>query len=1196
MNLLIRHRKLRPVPKQILRIVKLTVIIITALFIQVSAASKAQISIAVSNTPLSSVLSTLKKQSGYDFFYNDADIKNARLLTVKLNNVTLEEALTKCLRRQDLTYTIEDKIVVIKKKESSLMAQVADVFTAIDIRGSVLDKDGIGLPNTSVRIKGSKMATVTNAEGVFEFKNISEHAILVISYIGYQTLEIKASDDLSAIKLAIDMAKLEEVTIVSTGYRNIKQANLTGAAAVVDRKTYDQRVAVTGNFLESLEGKIPGLVYNSTTGELSIRGVSTFDAVKQPLIVLDGFPTEVDIRSINPNDITSVTVLKDAAAASIYGARASNGVIVIETKRGKSGKPVFSFRSTLAYQGKQDFGDLNLGSALEYAQLEKDYVIASGQNRTTYTNAKVPYSPVQAAVFDFKEGKISASILNQKISEIGGYDNLNAYKSLFYQRRLARQLDFDVSGGSEKNTYLIGANYVAEDHQYARTNDEKVLLNFASTHQFTPGIKFDFRGTYTNLYAKNPGNQISFNSFYPYEKLAGTSGEALPVSVGPNRNPYTGVTVANNESNIGIGLYDNLYYPYAELDANRTESRSSALRFQGRLTAKLSNWLNLELGGVYEDETVIQDRLQTEAAFAVKRLLNYKATKDATTGAPIFGDLPKGDFLGRVNARTRDYTARGQLNFNYKTPDGMHLISGIAGSEVRKLTQSSYLNTFFGYDGQSLIVKPVNFIKLANAGLPAFATLPSLNRAAFIYENYFSEGYNDTRFISFYGEGTYTYQDKYALTGSLRLDKTNLFGADPKYRNKPFYSVGALWRLNNEDFLASLDWMTNLKIRTAYGVNGNVPSSNNGPFLILNSGLNYYISPIEQYYDVLSPSNQSLRWEQTKNYNLGLDYALFNNRIYGTVDYYRKSSIDVFGQYSSDPTSGFNEYNANTASILNKGLEFSINSFNIQTSTFSWQTQITASFNTNKVTQVKTASNSDTGLPLVSVLNIQKGYPIDALFAYNYAGLNALGQPQIYGADGNKKMISTAVAQSDEVSLEDLKYMGTTTPKQAIGLNNQFSAGSFDLSFLLMYYGGYVTRVQAPDPTFVSSAGRTIEGALNYWKNAGDEQITDIPGFPTINTPGYFDAYAKTGYTYASKFVRKANHIRLRDIILTYNLKAPFVTRWGLNNMQIRAQVQNAYRFTFSGNDIDPDAIDRRNGTRSLTQKPFFSLSLYTNF
>ncbi|HEY4651318.1 MAG TPA: SusC/RagA family TonB-linked outer membrane protein, partial [Pontibacter sp.] len=1044
------HYRVINSPSDVLRIMKITAVFLLVACLQVSATAFSQkITITAKNESLDKVFREINKQSGYLFLYNNEALQQARPVTVQANGVELKEVLDACFENQPLTYTITDKTIVVKQRERSLKKPQTVQTDTITVRGQIINKETKEpLIGASVLVKGSNRGVSTDATGRFTLK-AKKGDILFVMYLGYKPQELPLSES-STVSIAMEpnSVRIDEVSVVATGYQQVEREKLTGSVASISQKQFDQRVAVTGNFLENLEGKIPGLMYNNQTGELAIRGVSTFDAVKQPLIVLNGFPTEIDIRNINPNDIISVNVLKDAAAASIYGTRASNGVIVIETKRGKAGKPTFSLRSTYGVQAKPDFSYLNYGNAASYALIERDNLLASTSTRAS-VRPGIPVSPVADVVYDFKAGLIDESTMNNRLAAIGNYDNLKQYEDLFYRTRVARQLDFDVSGGNEKNTYMLGVNYMDEDHQEVETNDKRVLLNFSSYHNFTDRINFDFRGSYSNMKQANPYNSATsyisaggfnpINNFLPYERLADENGVALPVSLGPNRNAATGITLQNNEINKGIGLYDQLYYPYRELFASTNTSETSSVRFQGRLNAEITDWLSFDIGGAYEDQPTNHNILLTEEAFAVRRLLNYKAKKDPTTGLPVFSDIPRGAFLTRVNEQTKGYTFRSQFNINHTSADRVHAISGIVGTEVRKTTTSLLRNTFFGYDGQTLIVKPVNFVELSSIKDPAFPTLPTLNRASFLYDTYFGEEYDDRRFVSFYGNGTYMLMDRYVLTGSIRFDKSNLFGTDPKYKNRPFYSIGANWNLDREEFVQGIDWISELKLRTAYGLNGNIPTSNNGPFLLLESGLNYsfYPAPSEQYYDILSPENQSIRWEETKNYNAGLDYALFNSSIYGTFDLYFKNSDDVFGAYSSDPTTGFNQYRANTASIRNRGIEFSINSLNASTDKFAWRTQVTASFNKNEVTAVKTTANTG-GEPLISALQIQKGYPIDALFGYRYAGLNELGQPQIYTKEGNTKLLEMGGFGDENVTLDDMQYMGTTTPKYVLGLNNQF--------------------------------------------------------------------------------------------------------------------------------------------------------------
>lgn len=1181
----------------ILMKIHLVCVLIGAALLQTKAAVYGQlINVSAKNISFKELIQKIERQSSYRFVYEDELIRSMRAQDVSFEQKDVREVLSTSIGDLPIQYEIIDNTIILKKGANQQQTK--------EIVGFVFDKEGAPVHNATVRVKGTFRASATNAQGRFAIGVLPGDKYIEISMLGYHTKELSVSSNLSHVVLdAVQYALDESVVTVQTGYRALTDAQLTGAVANINREDYDQRVAVSGNFLENLEGKLAGLVYNPQSNDLSIRGVSTFDAVRKPLIVLDGFPTEIDIQNINPNDIVSVNVLKDAAAASIYGSRASNGVIVIETKRGKMGVTKFNLRATTAIQPRPDFGYMNYAGSGALASILKDnLLIDKTAVRTEYTGKLMASTPVHEAVFDFKEGKITQTEMNAQVAALGDFDNLQQYKELFYRNALTNQIDFDLSGGSDKHTYLLGANYLGERGDYIETDNKRILLNFASTHSLNRLMYLDFKGTYQNRKSNSPYRRVGINDFQPYERLVDEHGDALPVIWGVNTfggsSRFSSIISGNNDLNIENGLYDQLYYPYADVFRANNNTNTSAVRFQARLNTKITSWLDFDFGGAYEDERNLVSSLKQEDFFDMRRLMNYRASKDPVTGRPIFDQLPKGDLLSRDNESIKSYTVRGQFNFNYSSPSKDHQLSGVVGSEIRRIENSNYLTSVFGYDGQTLIYTPIDFTAFNASQKPAFdTTLPNTSIPSVSYQNYFGENYDDRRFVSFYGDATYLYKNRYALTGSIRTDQSNLFGTDPQYRYKPFYSLGANWSIHQEEFMKDLDWVSLLKIRTAYGVNGNTPTSANGKYLILNSDINYTYFPFEKYYDVLSPENSSMRWERTATYNVGLDFALWKYRLSGSLDYYRKNSTDVIGLLSSDPTSGFNSYNANTATIVNNGFEMQVTSANIQHSGFSWKTQLTGSFNFNNVKEVMTAQPTgiEAQVPLVSQIEYVATRPIGALFAYNYVGLNEKGQPEIMDKNGNRRMVSTSASGGNtEITIEDMQYMGTTAPRHVIGLNNQFSLGQFDLSFLLMYYGGHVMRTQAPDP-YVTNRSFLEEG-LNYWKQAGDEATTDIPGFMVVGSPNYFNTYAKTGYTYANKFVKKADFIRLRDIVLTYRLKEDFTNRFKLSNTMVRFQIQNPLKYTFSDNSIDPDAINRATGARSLPRQAMYSISLYTNF
>jgi TonB-linked SusC/RagA family outer membrane protein len=1186
---LTRYRFKTYLTGQIIRIMRLTIIIMATMLIQVSAKSLAQrVSLSAKNASLLQLFSQLRTQTGYDFLYSDEMLKISKPVTIAVKNQELETVLNQMFEKQQLIYTLKNKAVIIAMKTPSLMDKVREYLAKIDVKGKITDEQGRALPGATVKVKNMDRLVITDSNGNFLLSGLDEKSVLVISYLGYKTKEVPVK---AVMNISIEPANadLEEVGVISTGYQKIKKDQLTGAASTLTREQYQQRVAVTGNFLESLEGKVPGLVYNSASGEISIRGVSTFDAVKRPLIVVDGFPTEIDLSSINPNDVVSVSVLRDAAAASIYGVQASNGVIVVETRRGKSGKPMFNFRSTWGMETKLDFDYMKYAGSEEVIRIQKDMVSTGNDDRFYYFDYQ-PVDPVNLVLFDLKDQLITQEQADQKLAAFSAYNNLDDYKHLFYQRRQVKNINFDVSGGGDKSTYLLGLNYMGERPQEIGSSNKRIILNVANTYQLSKILSFDFRGNYTHNQNKT-GKTAPYEDLLPYERLVDNNGNPLPASFGESKEMFYAINSTYNDRAKALGLYDQLYYPVAELYANNNKTSLNSFRVQGRLNSKITSWLNLDLGVAYENENGQVEQLKTEGAYSLRYMVNSKAKKDPVKGTPLFTDLPQGAMLTVQHLQNMAYTLRGQFNANYYSKDHKHNISGILGVEQRKNQSASLKNTLFGYDGQSLISKPVNFQVLNSMITPAFPEVGDYG-SRFNSANYVGETSIDRRFRSYYGQATYVYNSRYVATGSLRIDQSNLFGVDPKYKNNPLWSAGLNWLVGQEEFMKPLSFVSSLQLRAATGFNGNVPGSFNGPFLLLNSRLNTMLNSTLTYYDVLSPENQSIRWETTKNYNLGLDYGFFDNRVSGSVDLYLKKTKDVFGTLSADPTLGFNQYNANTASIENKGLELMISSLNLSTDRFNWRTILTASFNRNKVLEVQ-PKDKKLSYDIVTGTDMQKGYPMNAVFSYNYAGLNELGQPGVYDKNGNIKVMNTLDDAIVDVDFSDLEYSGTTTPKYVLGLNNQFSVGAFDLSFLIMYYGGHVMRVQQPNPYGI---GFPLKGASDYWKQKGDEAFTDAPGFPVVGSPEDFSYAARNGFAFAGRYVRKADYIRLRDVVLTYNLKNAAFKKAGLRNTQLRFQAQNPFKYTFSGNDIDPEAIDKRNGIRSLPQPAFYSLTLSTNF
>jgi TonB-linked SusC/RagA family outer membrane protein len=1194
-------------------VMKLSVIIILAACMQVSAKTSAQnITLSVKNAQMEHVLKDIRKQSGYDFVYTLDVLQKAHLVNLDVKNADIKSVLDKCFSNQPLTYSIIEKVVVVKAlppAETGFVTNKVEVVN-IDIHGKVVNENGAPVIAT-IAVKGTNNATSTNDNGEFDLKNVDENATLVVTGINIETRQMKVSGRANInITVQTRITRGEEV-VISTGYQNLKKSQLTGAYSTLNRKDYLQNVPVSGNIVDNMEGKIPGLMLNlnqsranwqdaNNTSPFTIRGVSTFSAIKKPLIVLNGYPTEIDISSINPYDIESITVLKDAASAAIYGVRASNGVVVITTIKGQTGKPVFHFTTALTYSPKPNYNKLNLLSGRGFVDFESatgiNDIENNFQSKDFIDMMNGTYTPVFSITDDLYNGRITQAQADKAFDSLGAYDNTNDYKKLFLQNPFIQNYDFNVSGGGNNSTYFLGVNHLNNQGSEKFSNFNKTNINYRGSFDFSKRITLDVQTIYSNINSKSVPVP-DYMSLKPYQHFLDKDGNALPTYFSPPSFDYYGfgdsygtISAAQNQRNIAMGLYDEMYYPVQEMNENSSKSKSDIYRVQGNLKVRIVSGLNLELGGVFERETDNMTDIASENAYSTRLMLNYFASPDPISGKPVFG-IPQGAVKKTLNSSINSYTLRAQLTYN-KTLKEKHDISLLAGAEERKIINSGSVNTTFGYDDRTLSIKPADLTLFGNQNYyPGFSDV-IVPLSGFLFDQtayggnpFFDETYTDNRFLSYYANGAYTFDRRYTLTGSLRIDQSNLFGTDPKFRYTPLWSTGAAWNISNENFLQNSKWINDLKLRVAAGYNGNIIKGS-GPYNILSSTVNTYLSNPTMGYAISTPRNNSLRWEKTFNFNTGVDFSVFNNRLSGSVDYYIKRGEDIFNAVQADPTFGFSNLYTNNASIKNKGVDIMLSSLNVKGSKFSWQTQLTGSFNQSKVLKVRNKWNGFYMFTRAGGAENIEGHPMNSVLTLDYAGLNDKGQPLVKNEKG--ELVVVGYSQPD-IAFGALHFAGVNDPKYAIGFNNQFTVGSFSLSALLMYYGGHVGLVAPPRVYDV----RPVKEMANYWKKPGDENTTGIPGFTSYSSPDYFQY---DGYMYGQKFVRKFDYIALRDVTLTYNMKNTISQKIGLNNTKLILQVQNPGKYVFSGNDLDPETFNFGTGKRGLPVVPAFTFSLSTSF
>ncbi|WAC41626.1 hypothetical protein [Pedobacter sp. SL55] len=395
----------------------------------------------------------------------------------------------------------------------------------------------------------------------------------------------------------------------------------------------------------------------------------------------------------------------------------------------------------------------------------------------------------------------------------------------------------------------------------------------------------------------------------------------------------------------------------------------------------------MNFGGVYETATTNIRHLANEASAEVRQIIN-RYTEIGTNGALTL-HVPKGDYLKQTTNKTEGYTVRAQLDYN-KQINTNHAINLISGLEMRRQAESASATANFGYSDQTLMQRPVNYALIQNAG---YVSVYGRNNSALVYDDLFKQSYVENRFLSGYFNAVYNYKGKYSITGSARIDQSNLFGSDPKNRYKPSWSFGAGWNVDQEKFLQSQTWVNYLKMRAALGFNGNV-AKNVLPQVIANAKTNNFDYTINSL-GLLSPANSRLRWEQTFNFNLGLDYRIFKN-VSGNIDYYLKKSIDVLASNEVDPTRGVTSAIINESTIRNGGLEVSLNADWIKRRTFNWNTGFIFSKNMSKILKVYNVNvpvnPKSYHYAVGNRTSYLEGYAVGGIFNYRYAGVDNTGK------------------------------------------------------------------------------------------------------------------------------------------------------------------------------------------------------------
>lgn len=987
----------------------------------------------------------------------------------------------------------------MKRHVFILLLSFAGVLTSAfaasrQVQGVVISsEDNMPLIGASVYIKAEDLSkdgnsptitgVITDIDGKFNISVPEGVTRLFCSYVGHEVQELKLVPGKNQYEITLFPSAQMLDAVVVTGYQTVERRKLT--AAVGKLNISDETIGAVKSIDQALAGQIAGLSVTSTSGapgapaKIRIRGTSSLNGTQDPLWVLDGIPLEgtdvpqsnvlndvsniqqSSIAGLNPADIENITVLKDAAATAIYGARAANGVIVITTKKGKVGKPVINFSSKFTYIPTLSTNRLNMLNSQEKVDLELELLrsnFAYGDNKGGVSKIISGYGLTDA----YKKGGWGA-LTPEAQTDISRLRNTETdWGDILFRDAFNQEYSLSLSGGNERVTYYTSIGYYQENGNVKGVGLDRLNVVAKTSYKVNRMLKFG-----VSLFVNRRNNKTYLTDTYGLVNPVYYSRKANPYyqPFDANGNYVYDFDVQNNsDTDLGFNIFEERKNTSNEETINALSSIFDAeLRFNDKL--KFTTQLGLQL------DKASKEQIADKESFSMRIIRkNSKYWDSASQSNKYF--IPDGGVHKAYENTNSQITWKAMGEYRDSFND-IHELEVMVGTELRKTWYETLFSAGYGFDRQTLTTKPVVF--------------PDEDRARQFPLH--QKTYKENAYVSFFSTASYSLMNRYTFGGSIRFDGSDLFGVDKKYRYLPLYSVSGLWRLSNEPFMqGTRKWMDNLAFRVSYGIQGNI-DKNTSPFLLGK----YIVDNIlpggsEHMIDINSAPNKKLRWEKTQSVNVGLDFSVLNQALNLSVDYYYRKGTDLIGKQMLPLETGFVSTNINWASMVNKGVEVSLSTRNVATKNFSWYTNLNFAYNNNKVLRE--------AIPEAQTIPGREGYPVDAIFAIKTAGLDEEGYPLFYDKEGKKVTLKELyrlqdpfglgfTVNSDVTPAEErsfYSYIGSQDTPYTGGLINTFSYKNWELTANLSFnLGGYVRTT--PSYNFINfDRGQNVNSdILDRW-------------------------------------------------------------------------------------------------------------------
>lgn len=1083
-----------------------------------SYAQSVVLSVKATEKTVAEVLDEIEKQSDFHFFYNSKLVNIHRKVSFNAQNEDVFAILERLFKNSDVRYKVIDKDIILTTAETEEISQSSKT-----IRGKVTDNSGVPIIGANVVEKGTTNGTITDVEGNFSL-NVTPNSVLVFSYIGYNRKEIAAGEKQNlSVRLEEETESLDEVIVI--GYGTTRRQDFTGSVSSI--KVEDSPIALASNLnaLESIKGNVAGLdigATNSAGGQpsMQMRGQKSISGSNDPLIVVDGVIFMGSISDINPNDIASYDILKDATSAAAYGSRSANGVIIITTKKGRIGKPIITLNATGSMQTWQNRPELMDGK-----QWLESVIARNNSSDLTWLQ------PQEAA--------------NRDAGKETNWLDESTRTGWIQDYQLA------VSGAGEKQNYYLSASYADNKSVIIGDNYKRISVLGKINTDITSWLQIGVDAAFT--FADYSGVGANLNSaivMSPYGVMYRDEAKGLLEKYPYTQsgvNPLWGVSDGSHynmdrRNNFRINAYAVIKLPWVK-----------GLSYRFNYAGNMSK--NKDGDFYYESYYVKEGAYDDESRYTPSAYQNLLSNANGT-----------------INHKMTDSWVIDNI-LSYKNTFGKHTIdlTAVATRDRKDYNENTLKGNDFAANGNTTLgIDGLHKATTQKVGL-----------------NYYRRSN-----IGYLGRASYSYNERYFLTGSFRRDGASVFGANQKWGN--FAAVGAAWNITKESFMEKVDFLDNLKVKLSWGKNGNQGLDPYGTLSTIKngstSGIRYeFANSSNILYGLQADAlgNANLGWESTESWNTGFESAWLGDRLFFDMDLYFSKTTDQIFTRDIPVMTGFKNIKSSMGQVNNHGVEITVRSINIENKDWRWNTGVTFWLNRNKLVHLYGEDLDGDGKEDDDVSNSRFiGKPLGAIYGYVQDGIVQEDDLEYIKANGATAGIPKYkdLDSNGTITSEDRDILGYTTPNFKLNMSNTVTYKNWDLYIMLTgTFGGGGYYLKSNANAYMTSGSGLFNSNSIY-----------IPWWTPENRSNVYPAATFTGDGGRFLGLQNRGFVRIQDITLSYTFREPWVKKLNIQNFKVFLTAKNLATFTnWEGGDPEVGTAVRDNSYPVLTS---YSLGLNLSF